>query len=80
MDYDINEYFINLIKESPSLDIAQTEFKRSLADDEELKVAYRQWCEAEGYAEKSGFADFCQEYIDGRDELWNSLREFDDEQ
>lgn len=80
MDYDINKYFINLIHESRSIDIAESEFRRSLADDEELKAAYRRWCEEEGYSEKTGFSDFCAEYIEGRNEVWESLTDYDDEQ
>ena len=80
MDYNITEYFINLINESPSLDIAEAEFKRNVAHDDNLKEAYREWCENEGYVERSGFADFCHEYIENRNELWDSLNDYDDEQ
>ena len=80
MDYDISQYFINLLLESPSLDIAEAEFKRNLADDDQLKAVYREWCDAEGYSERSGFSDFCREYIEGRNELWDSLNDYDDEQ
>lgn len=80
MDYNIDEYFINLLQESSSLDIAEAEFRRALADDDDLKNSYRLWCEENGYPEKSGFTEFCQEYIEGRNELWNSLTDFDDEE
>lgn len=80
MDYDINKYLLTLITESPSIDIAEAEFKRNLADDDDLKTAYRQWCEEKGYSERKGFAEFCQEYFEDRDELWNSLDDYDDEQ
>ena len=80
MKYNITEYFINLIEESSSVDMAEAEFKRNLHDDEDLKAAYRTWCEEEGYPEKNGFTDFCHEYIEGRNEIWNSLTDYDDEQ
>lgn len=80
MDYDILKYMMNLIHESDSIDIAQAEFKRMLSDDADLRTAYRGWCESEGYSERTGFADLCHEYIEGRNEMWDSLNDYDDEQ
>lgn len=79
MQYDINEYFKTILDESSSIDIAEAEFKRNIADDDQLKAAYRQWCEEYGYSEKEGFSEFCHEYIDGRNEMWDSLTDYDDE-
>lgn len=76
---DITEYFIYIIEQSPSYDIAEAEFKRSLADDSELRAAYSRWCHEVGSSEKCGFMDFCQEYRDDRNEIWNSLSDYDDD-
>lgn len=80
MEYNINDYLLNLIREAPSLDIAIAEFKRSIMDDDELKTAYRQWCDVEGYSERKGYAEFFQEYLDGRNEAWDSLNDYENEE
>lgn len=80
MDYDIRAYLLKLISEVQSVDIAISEFKKQLKEDEELKAAYSEWCEEEGYSERSGYADFIEEYIDVGNERWeNSINEYDDE-
>lgn len=76
---DITEYFKSLLTESRSVDIAEREFKRALADDDTLRDAYKEWCEDEGYTEKDGFSDFCHEYIESRNEMWDSLTDYDNE-
>lgn len=76
--YDITEYFINLIDQTHSIDIAESEFKRAINDDDELRAAYRSWCHEVGSSEKDGFMDFCQEYIDGRNEVWDTLNDYDE--
>lgn len=80
MDYDIALYLENLITESQSVDIAISEFKRNMADDDGLKEAYREWCEAQGYSERTGYKEYIEEFIENRNERWNSLNEYDDEQ
>lgn len=80
MDYDIPAYLIGLIDETQSFDIAIAEFKRNLADDDRLKEAYREWCDIEGYAERTGYINFIEEYIEQRNERWFSINEYDDEQ
>lgn len=76
---DITEYFIHIIEQSPSYDIAEAEFKRAIADDDELRAAYRQWCHEVGSSEKCGFLDFCEEYRADRNEIWNSLSDYDND-
>lgn len=75
---DITEYFINLLNEHQSLDIAESEFKRSIAEDEDLRAEYREWCHQEGHSEKNGFMDFCREYLEDRNEIWESLNDYDE--
>ena len=80
MDYDIQKYLTGLIQEAGSIDIAEAEFKRNLADDDCLKDAYRRWCDEEGYSERSGYSDFFQEFIEGHNEMWNSLSDYDEDE
>lgn len=76
---DITEYFISLLEESHSIDIAEAEFKRAIADDDDLHALYRQWCHQVGNTEKHGFTDFCEEYLANRNEVWDSLSDYDDD-
>lgn len=75
---DITEYFISIIEQSPSYDIAEAEFKRMVAEDAELRALYRNWCHQVGSTEKSGFMDYCEEYMADRNEIWDSLSDYDE--
>lgn len=77
---DLEKYFIQLIVQSGSLDIAEAEFKRQLADDSELRAQYGEWCHATGTTERHGFHDFCEEYLENENNIWNSLRDYDDQE
>lgn len=79
MEY-ITEFFMQLIEQNKSLDIAQAEFKRILNDDPDLKAAYSDWCQSEGYSERDGFREFCEQYMESQDNIWDQLRDYDDEQ
>ena len=56
---DLTDYFISVIKQSGSIDIAESEFKRAISDDDDLRAKYREWCHQVGSSEKRGFLDFC---------------------
>ena len=75
---DITEYFINIINQTQSIDMAEAEFKRNMAEDDDLRNAYRDWCHEVGSTEKKGFLDFCDEYVDSRNEVWDSLTDYDE--
>lgn len=76
----ITDYFNSLLKEYGSIDIAEAEFKKQLHETPELKAAYREWCHEVGSSEKHGFMDYCEEYIDSQDTIWENLKdEYDDE-
>lgn len=79
MYQDLTAYFISLLEQSRSVDIAEAEFKRAIADDDELHEQYRQWCHEVGNSEKNGFVDFCDEYLADRNEVWESLSDYNDE-
>ncbi len=77
---DITDFFIHIINQSHSYDIAEAEFKRAIADDDNLHSLYRDWCHEVGSTEKNGFMDFCEEYMADRNEVWNSLSDYDEDE
>ncbi|MDE6564703.1 MAG: hypothetical protein K2L92_07750 [Muribaculaceae bacterium] len=77
---DIEDFFISIIKQSHSADLAEAEFKRCLVDDDELRQRYKEYCREIGTSERNGFMDFCNEYMDGQDEVWNTLSDFDNQE
>lgn len=75
---NIEEYFRDLLAQHHSIDIADSEFKKALAEDDELKEAYSEWCHAVGSTERLGFRDFAEEYKDTMDEVWETLTDYDE--
>ncbi|MBD5201868.1 MAG: hypothetical protein HDR83_09400 [Bacteroides sp.] len=76
---DITELFQQILTQYGSVDIAEAEFKKMMHEDPELHSAYRDWCHEVGSSEKRGFLDYCEEYIDSQESIWDNLREFEDE-
>ncbi len=76
---DITDYFVEILNQNHSVDIAEAEFKRAIAEDDELHEQYRQWCREVGNTEKRGFLDFCEEYLATQNSVWDSLSDYDDE-
>lgn len=77
--FDITEYFEQLLEQTGSIDIAEAEFKRAIADDAALHAQYREWCHENGSSERNGFMDFCDEYMESQESKWDSLSDYDDE-
>lgn len=75
---DITKLFDQLLDQSGSIDIAESEFKRLVAEDAELRDCYRQWCDEMGTSEKNGFIDYCDDLRDERDSVWDSLSDYDE--
>ncbi len=74
MDYqDITEVFRLVIRQAGSIDMAEAEFKKMMGEDDELHKSYRQWCHEVGSSERRGFLDFCEEYLDNQDSIWDTL-------
>jgi hypothetical protein len=42
-------------------------------DDEELRKAYKEWCNEEGHTEKRGFIEYCNESFDAEESKWDIL-------
>lgn len=77
---DITEYFADMIRQYESIDIAEAEFKKQIHEDPELRARYREWCHEVGSSEKRGFLDYCDEYLDSQDTIWDNLKdEYDDD-
>lgn len=75
---DITLIFENILTEHRSIDIAEVEFKKLINEDSDLREQYREWCDAVGSSEKNGFRDFCDEYLESQDSIWDSLNDFDE--
>ncbi len=76
---DIEQYFIDLLNQNRSIDIAEAEFKKYIAEDAELKAVYSEWCHENGSSERLGFRDFCEEYRDNQDLVWDSLSDYNED-
>ncbi len=76
---DITLVFNEVIRQSGSIDIAEAEFKKMINEDHDLKSLYRDWCANNGSTEKHGFLDYCEEYLDSQNSVWESLNDYNDE-
>lgn len=76
----ITDFFNEMLQEYGSIDIAEAEFKKQLHEDTDLRDSYREWCHEVGSSEKNGFMDYCEEYFESQDSIWDNLKdEYDDE-
>lgn len=74
---DITELFLEVIRHSGSVDMAEAEFKKMIHEDPELRRSYREWCHEVGSTEKSGFLDYCDEYLDDQSSIYDTLTDDD---
>lgn len=75
---DITEIFDRYIGQYSSIDIANSEFKKDLHEDQQLREAYKEWCHNVGSSEKNGFIDYAEEYMESQNDVWNNLSDFDE--
>lgn len=75
---DITELFNNILSQHRSVDIAEAEFKKLLGEEPELREEYREWCDSVGSSEKNGFRDYCEEFIDSQESIWDTLNDYDE--
>lgn len=75
---DITKLFLNVLHQAGSVDIAEAEFKKMIGEDDQLHKEYREWCHENGSSERRGFLDFCDEYLNDREEAWDSLNDYDE--
>ena len=74
---NFTDLFDSLLHNCGSIDVAEAEFKRMIADDADLRADYRQWCLETGHTERCGFMDYADEYLDSQDSVWDSLTDYD---
>lgn len=77
---DITDLFLSIIKQSDSYEMAEAEFRRTLVDEPDLRRQYREYCRENGTSEKRGFLDYCEEYMEGANEMWDSLNDYDNQE
>lgn len=77
--FDITEIFKDYLLQFGSPDIAEFEFKKAINDDAELRESYREWCREVGSSEKDGFFDFCDEYQEQENDVWENLSDYNEE-
>lgn len=77
---NITDLFLTIIHQSHSSDMAEAEFRRMLVDDPALRRQYREYCREEGCSERRGFLDFCENYFENQNDVWNSLSDFDNQE
>ncbi|MCH5319157.1 MAG: hypothetical protein J1E38_05565 [Paramuribaculum sp.] len=75
---DITEIFNDYLQQYGSIDIAESEFKKNIHEDPELRASYLEWCDAVGSSEKKGFYDYCEEYLQSQDDVMSSLSDYDE--
>ncbi len=75
---DITEIFDSFLQEYGSIDIAESEFKKNIHEYPELREQYREWCKIVGSTEKNGFFDYCDEYLDSQNDVWDTLNSYDE--
>lgn len=78
MHDQITNIFDNYLETYRSVDIAEAEFKKNIHEDSELKAIYKEWCAAVGSSEKNGFFDYCEEYLESQDSIWETLNDYDE--
>ncbi len=78
MEQDITIIFEQILKASQSIDIAESEFKRMVYEDTEMRSRYKAWCAEQEVSEKRGFVDYCMERIDEFDSCWDALTDIDE--
>lgn len=75
---DIIEIFNHVIGQTPTYEEAAVEMSHMLADDPEIREAYREWCLEQGYTERSGFKNYLNEYALQQRDIWDTLTDYDE--
>lgn len=67
----ITELFDSFLRQSDSIDMAESDFKRMLVDDPDLKKEYKSWCRERDTTERDGFLEYSREYIERHSGGWD---------
>lgn len=76
---EITDLFEYLLSQHQSFDDAESEFRRMLVDDIELRRQYRAWCSENEESEKHGFNNYCRMRADEMDDRYQALADEDDD-
>lgn len=69
----ITELFSKLLEHNRDVDLAEADFKKMIADDDELHDLYREWCHETGHSERRGFLDYAEDFIANQNSIWDTL-------
>ena len=47
-------------------------------EDEKIMTAFKEWCNEMGYKERKAFVEYCQEYIDENEKVFDSLSDYNE--
>ncbi|MDE6276762.1 MAG: hypothetical protein K2M06_01490 [Muribaculaceae bacterium] len=75
---ELTDYFLDLLHQSGSIEMAEADFRQALVDDPELRRKYKEYCHETGTSEKHGFRDFCEEYVTESNDVWQHLNDYDE--
>lgn len=70
---ELTTLFDELLRSYGNVDVAESEFKRLMSDDDDLHELYRLWCDETGHTERRGFLDYAEEYIANQNSVWDTL-------
>ena len=75
---DISVTIHDMLSQFGSIDIAESEFKRQINEDSDLKKAFKEWCEDMGYKEREAFINYCEEYLQGNESIFDTLSDYNE--
>lgn len=70
---ELKELMNSIIRDHRTIDVAESEFKRMVYEDDVLHQDYKDWCRREGFTERRGFIEYCNAYIDMEESRWDVL-------
>lgn len=77
---ELTSYFASLLDNHRSIELAEAEFRRVMADDEEIRDQYKEWCAENGYSLRHGFSEYAEEYMETRASIWDALNNYDEDE
>lgn len=78
---DFNEIFFRLLDDLRSVREAESEFLRQLDSEPIMASDFDQWCAENGYRRRSeAIREMADRYLEERESIWQSLRDYDNEE
>ena len=75
---DITSFYISLLEQFRTVRFAEQEFRRQMEDDPQMQEDYLLWCEENEFSPREGLSLFGTQYMEEREEKWNSLDDYDE--